>query len=121
MNLAFMEQEVSRLNRQLDEQLDELRENAVDLANAENAYRKAKALAWVQIKEAMPKATVPEKQAWVDAECADLRLVRDMAENMRQVALEAVRSRRTQISACQSLLSANTEELKLARTGPVTA
>lgn len=118
MNTVKAEETVKELFKLLNDTLDELRENAIDLANAEHAYRKEKAIAWAEVPTALPKATVPEKTAWVDARCADLRLVRDMADNMRQVNLEAVRTYRTQISSIQSLLSANNEELKLARTGP---
>lgn len=52
-------------------------------------------------------------------ELADARRVRDLAEGMRQAGLEAVRSRRAQISALQSLLSADRSEMEIARTGPV--
>lgn len=121
MNLAQLEAEVDSLSADLVEGLKELRENSVDLANAEHAYRKAKSEAWVLVKDALPKATVPEKTAWVDAHCADLRLVRDMADLMRQVALEVVRSRRTQVSSKQSLLSAHTEEARFDRTAPRSA
>lgn len=113
-----MATEVERLSTLLDEALDELRENAVDLANAEFAYRKAKAEAWARVTDEMPKGTVPLKEAWVNAQTAELRLVRDMADLMRQAALESVRSRRTQVSACQSILSAATEEMRFDRTGP---
>lgn len=118
MNLASMAQEVERLSTLLNEALDELREDAIDLANSEAAYRKDKALAWAEVKEVLPKGTVAEREAWVNAKTADLRLVRDMADLMRQAALEAVRSRRTQISSLQSLLSAHTEEAKFTRTAP---
>lgn len=121
MNLYEMEAEVRRLCSRLDVALAELRENATDLANSEAFYRKEKAIAWVEVKDALPKATVPEREAWVNSRTADLRLVRDMAENMRQVGLESVRSLRTQLSACQSVLAAHTAEAKLASFGPQVA
>lgn len=118
MNLAKAEETVRDLFKKINAALDELRLNAEDLANAEAAYRREKAIAWAHATAELTKATAKEKEAWVDARCADLRLVRDMADHMRQVNLEAVRTYRTQISACQSLLSSNTEESKFARTGP---
>ena len=98
----------------LDKGLSALREQAHAYAATENAYRKFKAACWLDA----PDGTVPERQAWVDGQCADQRRERDLAEGMRQAALEAVRSRRAQISAWQTLLNADREEAAFARTGP---
>jgi hypothetical protein len=105
---------MSRLSRLLDRGLDALRDSARDYADAEQEYRKAKAQAWVSV----PEGTVPERQAKVDAATAGLRHARDLADGMRQAALEAVRSRRAQISALQSLLNAHRAEAEFARTAP---
>jgi hypothetical protein len=48
----------------------------------------------------------------------DLRHRRDLADGQRLAALEACRSRRTQLSALQSLLAAHKSEADFARTGP---
>lgn len=106
--------EMSRLSRLLDGGLAMLREQAVVLADAEANYRKAKAKAWLEA----PDGTAAAKAAHVDAVTADLRRERDIADGMRLAALEAVRSRRTQVSALQSLLAAHRAEAEFARTGP---
>lgn len=106
--------EMRRLSMLLDEGLKFLREQGREFAEAEAEYRKAKALAWLHA----PTGTVPEREAWVGGHTADDRKRRDLADVMRQAALEAVRSRRGQISALQTLLNAEQEEMKVARTGP---
>lgn len=107
-------EEVRRLSESLDSALELLEHQAHALADAENQYRRAKAQAYMRAGE----GTVPERQAWVDAEVADERRARDVADGLRQAALESVRSRRTQISAIQSLLAADREEAGFERTGP---
>lgn len=106
--------EFRRMSELLDSALSYLRAQTVELADAENAYRKARAEAWVGV----PDATAKQKEDHVNAVTADDRKRRDLAEGMRQGALEAVRSRRTQISALQSLLSADRAELEMAKYGP---
>lgn len=114
MILAEAVEEVRRLSRQLDAGLDVLRGSAEDVAQAEQTYRKAKSLKWVQASE----GTAAQRAAWVDGETADLRYARDLAEGMRRAALESVRARATQISAVQSILNAYREEAAFARTAP---
>lgn len=106
--------EMRRLSRQLDSGLDVLRDQAQELADAEHEYRRMVAVAWPQA----PDGTVPERQAWVDGHCAGARRRRDLADHLTRAALESVRSRRTQVSALQSLLNAEKEEMAFARTGP---
>lgn len=114
MNLAEAMAEANRLSVLLDNGLAELRKQGVELANAEHDYRRAKSEAWVSA----PKGTVPEREAHVNGTTAKDRLRRDIAEAMSKAALEAVRSRRGQISALQTLVNADIEESKMARTGP---
>jgi hypothetical protein len=113
MNIGHYIEEVSRINQLIDSGIDTLRRASVEAAEAEHAYRKAKAIAWMQA----PAGTVPVREAWVDSETADERLALDMSEAMKQSSLEAVRSRRQQLSAVQSLLAAHKEEAAFARTG----
>ncbi len=112
--------EFERLSVLLDGCLRVLKEQVGTYANAEAAYRKGKAQAWIVAPRFHEdtKVTAGEREAWVDGETADLRHARDVADGMRQAALEAVRSRRSQISALQSLLAGHREEVALARTGP---
>jgi len=114
MNLGKYIDEVERFNLLIDNGLQSLRQSTIDMANAEHAYRKAKAIAW----HTAPAGTVPMREAWVDAETAEQRQALDLAEGSRSVALEAVRSRRQQLSAVQSLLAAHKAEADHVRTGP---
>lgn len=125
MNLADVPAEMSRLSRLIDGGIEALRDQSTSLAEAEQTYRKAKAQAWVKcptddhgVKAGEREWTAARREAWVDAETADLRRVRDIAEGMRQAALEAVRARRTQVSALQSILAADRAEAEFARTSP---
>jgi hypothetical protein len=112
MSLPEIADEMARLSRLLDQGLAALRDQARELAEAEREYRRAKAQAWVTA----PEGTVPQREAFVNGVTADLRYVRDLADGMRSAALEAVRSRRTQVSALQSLLAAHRAEAEFDRT-----
>jgi hypothetical protein len=114
MTPADLGRELMRLTLLLDNGLAELRKQSVALADAEHDYRAGKARAWAE----SPAGTVPEREAWVNGATAGLRHARDLAEVTRQAALEAVRSRRTQISALQSWMAAERAEAEFARTGP---
>lgn len=116
MTPAEAAEEMRRLSTQLDKGLSALREAGDDLANAEHAYRHARARAWLELD--LTGTTAKEKEDLVNAATADARLGRDSADGLRQAALEAVRSRRTQISALQSLLAADRAEAEFARTAP---
>ena len=115
MILADMSDEMHRLSRLLDRGVAELRTQAGLLANAEHAYRRAKSVAWTKAPDGMLAA---ERGDWVASATADERRVRDLADGVRGAALEAVRSRRTQISALQSLLAAHKAEAEFDRTVP---
>lgn len=107
--------ELRRLSALLDDALGYLRRQVAELAEAENVYRKARARSWVQVDRA---ATAREKEDAVNAATADARERRDLADGMRQAALEAVRSRRQQISAWQSLMNAMRAEADALNFGP---
>jgi hypothetical protein len=110
--------ELLRLSRLLDQGLSALRDQAREFAEAEAEYRRLKATSWIEVLRALPEATVAQREAWVNGATADARLRRDLADGLRQAALEAVRSRRGQLSALQSLLAAERAEADFARTGP---
>ncbi len=114
MTIDDMAAEMSRLSHLLDAGLAALRAQATDYADAESDYRQHVATSWLQA----PEGTVPEREAWVNGQTAKHRRRRDLADGMRTAALEAVRSRRTQVSALQSLLAAHRAEAEFARTGP---
>lgn len=113
MILAEAEVEVRRLSGLLDNGLATVRETSAALAAAERDYRKARAESWLTVE-----GTAAFREAQVDGLTADLRYARDLAEGTRRAALESVRSRQTQISAIQTLLSAHRAEAEIAGRGP---
>lgn len=120
MNLSEAFAEAERLSRLIDAGIEALRTQSHALAEAENIYRKAKAEAWVRCPKDLGSKewTAGRREAWVDADTADLRMARDIAEGMLKAATEAIRARRQQLSALQSLLNAERSEMDLVRTGP---
>jgi hypothetical protein len=114
MDLATLTAEAVRLSGLLDKGIAALRASAVRFAEAEHAYRSASAMAYLETES----GTVAEREAHVYALVGDLRRHRDLADGEKVAALEAVRSRRTQLSALQSLLAAHRAEADFARTGP---
>lgn len=105
--------EARRLSDLLDKGVAALRQSAVDYAKAEHEYRKEHAIAYLQTE-----GTVAEREAKTYGMVGELRLDRDIADGVRSAALEAVRARRTQLSALQSLLAAHRSEADLVRSGP---
>ena len=113
LDMAEVISEARRLSALIDRGVEALRNSAEELAAAENAYRHGKAQAWVTVQA--DDALAKHKEAHVDAMTADLRMARDIAEGQRQAALEALRSRRTQLSALQSVLAATKSEMEMGR------
>jgi len=109
--LVQMMDEARRLSEKLEAGLKALRDASADYANAEHRYREARAKAYLQAA-----GTVGEREARADMLTGELRLQRDLADGMRSSALEAVRSRRQQLSALQSLLAAHRAEAEYVRT-----
>jgi hypothetical protein len=106
--------EARRLSERIDEGVKALARAGREAAEAERTYRLQKAKAWLQHTD----GTVPERQAAVDARVADERYARDLAEAGRLSALEALRSRRQQMSALQSIAAAFRAEAEHSRYGP---
>jgi hypothetical protein len=105
-----------RLSRLLEGARSELLKRAKAAAETEKRYRHAKSEAWA--RSAGNGMIAKEREAWVDAETADLRYERDLARGVHQSALEAQRSLRTEISYVQSALGVERAEAEFARTGP---
>lgn len=112
MTAAQMAQEGGRLSKLLDDALRFHSDQVKAAAKAEQAYRHSRQMAYLQVT-----GTVDEKKADVDAKTADLRFTRDVAEGLRQTALEAIRSRRAQISLLQSVANAYKAEADFDRMG----
>ena len=115
MTPADMQKEMLRLCRLIDAGIDSMREGAERAATAEMEYRKAVAVAWFSTSTDM---LAGQRQAEVNARTADLRRDRDIAEDMRVTAREAVRARQAQLSALQSLMNAHRAEAEFVRTAP---
>jgi hypothetical protein len=113
MDLETLAGEARRLSSLIDRGVQALLASSVKLADAEHEYRLAKARAYLATV-----GTVAEREAETYGAVGDLRRARDLADGERLAALEAIRSRRTQLSALQSLLAAYRSEADLARTGP---
>ena len=114
MALETLTAEAMRLVTLLDKGLAALRDATVAFAEAEHEYREKKAMAYLETES----GTVAEREAHVYALVGDFRRRRDLADGQRLAALESVRSRRGQLSAIQTLISAHKSEADFARTGP---
>jgi hypothetical protein len=108
--------EMRRLSLLGDRALQVLREASRDHSQHEHHYRKERGKAWATT--AGQGMVVAEREALVDSLTADARLSRDLAAGLERAALEAVRARRQQLSALQSLLAGWREEAAFGRTGP---
>ena len=117
MNLAEMVERGRALSKSLNSALDEHRSQAVKAADAEHAYRRVRAERWAQAK-GLDMRSAKERQDWVDAQSADARRERDMAQALAQSALEVIRSRRGQMSLLQSEMNAHKAEADFTRTAP---
>lgn len=120
-DLEEYKEELRRLSTLLDDGLKALRHYATEYADAEEAYREAQARAWLLAPRKSDEGDrwiAAEREAWVNGETRKLRRTRDLADDMRKAAREAVRARQGQISAWQSQLNAEREEMSFARTGP---
>ena len=98
---------------ELDSAQADLETKTREQARSENGYRKARANAYLGTS-----GTVGEREAFVDKATGQERYAAHLSEGLAKAALEAVRSRRTQLSVLQTISSAVKEELAMARTGP---
>ena len=108
--------EMLHRSRQLDDALAYAKRAADEHSEAESDYRAAHAHAFIEAKDAGATDALAKAKADVHAQGAKKRQV--LAADMAQVAVEAVRSRRAQLSAAQTAGNAMRAELELARTGP---
>jgi hypothetical protein len=108
-------------SHELDAALDEHKLACQEAAETERIYRRGKAIALLQARG----STVAEREANAellvvagDDTLTDARYRRDLAESLMQAGLEAVRSRRAQLSAIQTMANLTKAEAEFARTGP---
>jgi hypothetical protein len=116
MTLVELAAEARRLSDKIDAGVKELARQAAAEAETEHAYRMARAVAWQTVE-----GSAKEREDAVDASTADQRRARDMARGGRQASLEALRSRRQQLSSVQTLVSALKSELEHSQYGPEVA
>ncbi|MEM7048950.1 MAG: hypothetical protein AAF604_04785 [Acidobacteriota bacterium] len=114
-------EELGRLSEELDEALRFQRSRAERWAESENAYRLARAAAQLEAVDELQKAkgwdrpTVDQQRAWVDLQTEKERVEAHLADKMLDAAREAVRARRAQLSAMQSVATAVRTEIEFAR------
>jgi hypothetical protein len=87
------------------------REQSVAQAEAERDYRKAKAAAWAR---RAGEGLAAERAANVDADTADLRYQRDLADALARSARMAVQVRLAELDFLRSEFSALREDMRLA-------
>lgn len=100
----------------LDDALAYGRRAAQEHADSDDDYRVAHAQATIRAKDG--GATDALAKAHADVATEGVRRRARLAESMDKLALEAIRSRRTQVSAQQTLLNAEEAEVAFSRTGP---
>lgn len=108
------EAQMRHLSGKIQSGIEELAKRSREWAQAEMVYRQAKAQMWLQESE----GTAAFRAAQVDGKSADLRYARDLADGLRDSAREALRARRTELSALQSVLAAYKAESEMSRYGP---
>lgn len=113
LTLADIAAEARRLSDRIDAGVRELAKQAEAEAQAEHNYRRARAVAWQTVD-----GTAKQREDEVDSATADQRLARDLARGQRQASLEALRSRRQQLSMAQTLAAAYRAEAEHSRFGP---
>lgn len=100
-------------SRDLDQAHVELERRVHEKAESEHVYRLAKSNAYLATS-----GTVGEREAYVYKTVAEERKRAKLAADLSQSALEAVRSKRSQLTALQSIANSIREEARLARSGP---
>lgn len=105
----MLQTEMIRLSSEIDQAHASLVSLSHEWAEAENAYRLAKAVAFLA-----SSGTVGERQAYCDKATSSERLRAHKAEALKVAALENVRNRRAQLSALQSVAHAVRSEVEMA-------
>lgn len=113
MNANELTDEMLRLSHLLDAGLAALREESRKYAAADVAYRRTYAEAFLKAE-----GTVAEREQVATTAALDMRMAMNLAEGVKVSALEAVRSRRTQLSVLQTIANGYRAEAEFARTGP---
>lgn len=114
-----IEEAIWRLSAEVDKALAFLYETSKKAPEAESVYRLRKSQERLRIEAELDeqgvKATVPSIDARVCLEVGNERLESKIQESMLAAAREAVRARRAQLSALQSISAGMRAEAELAR------
>lgn len=111
--LQNLNADLQATSKELLAQCDELASTARDYAVKENAYRLAKANAYLK-----SEGTVDARKAQVDKICEHNRLECHVAEGILDATRERVRSLRAVLSALQTIANGYKAEADFDRTGP---
>jgi hypothetical protein len=103
-------QEARRLRDLLENGLQVFREQSIQVAVCERDYRKAKAHAWAR---RAGQGLAAERQAMVDADTADDRFVRDLADAQARSARMAVQVRLSELDFLRSEFAALREDMRM--------
>ncbi len=96
--------------RDLEEAQDELVQRTHKHSEADRRYRQARATAYLA-----SSGTVGEREAYVAKSCDEETYAAHLSEGLAKAAMEAVRNRRTVLSALQSISAAVRAEAELAK------
>jgi hypothetical protein len=113
VTVSGLNADMVRIAGLIDNALDTLRDNTREFAVAEDAYRMAHAKAYLSAD-----GPAHQRKALADLATSAERQAAHLADGMRQAALEAVRARRAQLSALQSIAAAHRAEAEFDRTRP---
>ena len=113
MNVSNIIDEGRRLSESLDKALRTHAKAVADAAHAEVDFKHAWAKSYLR-----SDGPVKQREATADAETAELRRGWLLADGVRVSALEAIRSRRQQISLLQSEAAAFRAEAEVGAYGP---
>ena len=112
-DLATIHQDMMHFSASINESLDELRTRAVESAELDASLKRHWSAAFL-----CAEGTVRERECHADQETADRHQRALIARALEKSATEAVRSRRQQLSAMQTLASAHKAEAEFVRTAP---
>ena len=121
VSIAELLAELKERSLQVDEAIEELRIANLDAKEKSHQYKLDHARAYLEVVADLSargkKTTVDLIKAVVDTRVADQHFSAAIAEGLRETALEALRSRRAQLSATQTVANLVKEEISLSRTG----
>lgn len=118
MNAAELARALHAAKSDVDAAMDNWLERIREDADADDTARRAKARAYVALREKQPKSTVGLLEAMVDLETADAQKAARLADGLKRAAAQAVDGKKQWLSALQSLASLTKAEAQLAAWEP---